>query len=266
MELQNQIYLLIAVFGGLLVLLFVLIVVLSVYVRKSRKLFAHAKSGYSNDQFNGTDFAGEDRDRHRGVGAPPSNHGYAMEMHGRMDYRSDLTKTRNDYVHNVRNIHHNRAYRGDVETSYAGKRSEKAKPSPHVAPESRVHDETFETEVSNIFDMDDMDEDLVDRDSVEDGRSTQYLSNRAGTLGSSVGDPKSPVSNNQYGRGGVMANNANAGGGNRFHNPHTGKRKNGTNGGSALVRDETVGGGGVRKESVASTDTSEASGWSQDRG
>ncbi|KFB43982.1 hypothetical protein ZHAS_00011810 [Anopheles sinensis] len=143
-------------------------------------------------------------------------------------------------MHNVRNINNNRAYhRGEVEASYAGKRSEKAKSNSHGVPDSRVvPEEPFETEVSNIFDMDDLDEDLADRDSVEDGRSTRYLSNRAGTIGSSV-DQKSPAVN-QYGRGGNMANNANAGGGNRFHNAHSGNGKK-KNGGSALVRDEVEG-------------------------
>lgn len=46
MELQNQLYLMIAVFGGMIALLLVLTVMLAVYVKKTRTLLEDYRMGY----------------------------------------------------------------------------------------------------------------------------------------------------------------------------------------------------------------------------
>ncbi|XP_053673779.1 serine/threonine-protein phosphatase 1 regulatory subunit 10-like [Anopheles nili] len=255
MELQNQIYLLVAVFGGISALLLVLTVMLAVYVKKMRTLLEDFRLGHPTDddpyQREGSG-DGPRRDRKR-----PNHAGYPMEVFptpGGMSGppKSDLTKTRNDYMHNVRNnIHGGRSggpYRHDADgggMGYGGgggKRVPEKPMKPGQGPagprsQGSAPDSALELEVANIFDMDELDEeDLSDCGS---GPSTGHMVDRvedAGVVGHGRGKPR-PVNGAQYER-------EQPGRGNRFQNPHAMKSKNGPGDGRGFAGDEMKRGGG----------------------
>uniref|UniRef100_A0A182X1J3 Uncharacterized protein n=1 Tax=Anopheles quadriannulatus TaxID=34691 RepID=A0A182X1J3_ANOQN len=257
MELQNQLYLMIAVFGGMIALLLVLTVMLAVYVKKTRTLLEDYRMGQSADASypSGMIDAGDRRDRRRMDNTAAAQHGgYSMDVfaHG-MGHKTDQTKARNDYMNNARNIHGNRhphhhagPYRNDVEAmggymggkrggGGGGEKPPKAN-QPHKPPRSQasVEDSALELEVANIFDMDELDEeDLSDFNSGPSGhgdaKDTRYMANGGadGATGRSKGRPGS--GHHQYdremGRNGAHIEGRN----NRFQNPHA-KTKGGGNG------------------------------------
>uniref|UniRef100_A0A182LU29 Uncharacterized protein n=1 Tax=Anopheles culicifacies TaxID=139723 RepID=A0A182LU29_9DIPT len=256
MELQNQIYVMIAVFGGMTALLLVLTVMLAVYVKKTRTMLEDYRMGHPGDTMHAND--GERRERRR-MDHAPIQHGYPMDVFGHgMGPKSDHTKARNDYMHNGRNINGNRQqapgpYRNDVEgMGYMGGKRGGEKPMkptpPHKPPRSQasVEDSALELEVANIFDMDELDEeDLSDFNSGPSGHGdakdgARYMANGADGAGGRTKRP--PSGHQQYDRE-MGRNGANEGRSNRFQNPHAAmKSKGGGNGRGFAGVDDGAGG------------------------
>ncbi|XP_053666065.1 uncharacterized protein LOC128715208 [Anopheles marshallii] len=255
MELQNQIYLMVAVFGGMTALLLVLTVMLAVYVKKTRTLLEDFKLGHTGDTShpNGMN-NGDRRDRRR----MDAQHGYPMDVFGHgMGPKGDQTKARNDYMHNGRNINGNRhhasgPYRNDVEgMGYMGGKRGGEKPMkptpPHKPPRSQasVEDSALELEVANIFDMDELDEeDLSDFNSGPSGHGDgkdptgRYMANGAD---GPAGRPKRPATGHQYDRE-MGRNGANEGRSNRFQNPHAAMKPKGGGNARGFAGDDGTGG------------------------
>ncbi|XP_035916313.1 uncharacterized protein LOC118513992 [Anopheles stephensi] len=257
MELQNQIYVMIAVFGGMTALLLVLTVMLAVYVKKTRTLLEDYKMTDGTHPNGMND--GDRRDRRRMDYATSAQHqGYPMDVFGQgMGPKADQTKARNDYMHNGRNINGNRhhasgPYRNDVEVGMGymgGKRGgeKPMKPTPsHKPPRSQasVEDSALELEVANIFDMDELDEeDLSDFNSGPsghgDGKDPRYLANGAD---GPAGRSKRPQTNgHQYERE-MGRNGPSEGRGNRFQNPHAAMKSKGGGNGRGFAGDDGTGG------------------------
>ncbi|XP_050078365.1 uncharacterized protein LOC126565249 [Anopheles maculipalpis] len=254
MELQNQIYVMIAVFGGLTALLLVLTVMLAVYVKKTRTLLEDYKltdASHSNGMIDG-----DRRDRRRMDHTSAAQHGYPMDVFGHgMGSKADQTKARNDYMHNGRNINGNRhqasgPYRNDVEVGmgYMGGKRGVEKPMkptpPHKPPRSQasVEDSALELEVANIFDMDELDEeDLSDFNSGPvDGKDQRYMAN--GADGPPGRSKRPPTNGHQYERE-MGRNGANEGRANRFQNPHAAMKPKGGGNVRGFTGDDGMTGG-----------------------
>uniref|UniRef100_A0A182QD41 Uncharacterized protein n=1 Tax=Anopheles farauti TaxID=69004 RepID=A0A182QD41_9DIPT len=270
MEVQNQIYLVVAVGGGAITLLLVLTILLAVYVRKTRTLLEDY-IGFSAD----APYSGEIDRRNNRPRNDNSQHGYPMDVfsHG-MGPRGDQTKARNDHMHNARNINSNRhggPYRNDVEAmggylgggkrgvaaGGGGEKPMKANHSQHKAPRSQasVDDSALELEVANIFDMDELDEeDLSDFNSGPSGhgdpKDGRYMGNGPPDGGGPPGGrPKRPggpvAAPHQYDRElSGRPGGGNEGRGNRFQNPHAAMKSKGAGGGGG------GGGNGMRGDGL----------------
>ncbi|XP_053686207.1 uncharacterized protein LOC128735743 [Sabethes cyaneus] len=154
MELQNQVYLLIAIFGGISALLLVFIVILSIYVINIRKLVIvrEPERKYENYGFEHDTAVRNITDDLR-----------SMKSEGvqRYPYKSNLAKPRNDGAALQRNDR-----RKDQKQS-AGSRGLndlKRQQSESGDTSGRDFDSAFDNEINNMFFIDDYDDD--DRDSV----------------------------------------------------------------------------------------------------
>ncbi|XP_055534000.1 uncharacterized protein LOC129723675 isoform X2 [Wyeomyia smithii] len=154
MELQNQIYLLIAIFGGISALLLVLIVILAIYVISIRKLVTAQESEkkYENYGF-----------EHEAVARNITDDLRSMKSEGiqRPPYKSNLAKPRNDSTGIPMNDR-----RKDKKQSAGnrGNNDRKRQQSESGDTSGRDVDSAFDNEINNMFDIDYYDDD--DHDSV----------------------------------------------------------------------------------------------------
>lgn len=161
MELQNQIYLITAIFGGLCTLLLVFIVVLTIYVINLKKtvVVKEPERKYENYGFehdvpvhNITD---DLRSMKSEVNRRPPPH------------KSNLVKPRNDDTH----IHNNvRRTEKRPPTAAMGRDERKRQYSESGDTSGRDFDSAFDNEINNMFDIDDEDDDQ----SVVSDRNSRY--------------------------------------------------------------------------------------------
>lgn len=161
MELQNQIYLLTAIFGGVCSLLLVFIMVLAIYVINLKKavIIKEPERKYENYGFehdvpvhNITD---DLRSMKSGDNRRPPPH------------KSNLAKPRNDDTH----IHNNvRRTEKRPATAGMGRDERKRQYSENGDTSGRDIDSAFDNEINNMFDIDDEDDDQ----SVVSDRNSRY--------------------------------------------------------------------------------------------
>lgn len=163
MELQNQIYLLIAVFGGVCTLLLVFIIVLAVYVVKFKKTVTTVKEPerkYENYGFEHDVPVHNITDDLRSM---------KSQNNRRPQQKSNLSKPRNDDVRTNPRRTEKRS------TGGMGRDERKRQYSESGDTSGRDFDSAFDNEINNMFDLDD-DED--DRDSVVSDRNSRYNQQR----------------------------------------------------------------------------------------
>lgn len=177
MEIQNQIYLITAVFGGVCTLLLVFIVLLTIYVIHFKKTVVAKKPerkyenyGFEHDVpvHNITDDL--QSMKRSEVGRRPVPH------------KSNLTKPRNDDAH----IHNNVRRTEKRPTSAGlGRDDRKRQYSESGDTSGRDFDSAFDNEINNMFDIDDEDDDR----SVVSDRHSRY--NQQGPRKSTAPPPPS---------------------------------------------------------------------------
>lgn len=154
MELQNQIYLLVAIFGGISTLLLVLIVILSIYVINIRKLVnvREPEKKYDNYGFHQEAAPRNITDDLRSM---------KSENIQRLPHKSNLSKPRNENT-----VIHANDRRKDKKQSASnrGHNDRKRQQSESGDTSGRDFDSAFDNEINNMFDIDDYDDD--DHDSV----------------------------------------------------------------------------------------------------
>lgn len=169
MELQHQIYLLVAIFGGICTLLLVLIVILGIFIVNLRKLVKEEQPQrkYENYGF-----------EHDTTGPNIINddlRSMKSEAIRRPPHKSNLSKPRNDEA-----SRHGQSNGRSVAAPKTDKRRTAPQPNgPGTGPDrkqrqysesgdtsGRYSDSAFDNEINNMFDIDDYDD---DRDSVESG-------------------------------------------------------------------------------------------------
>lgn len=186
MELQNQIYLLTAIFGGVCTLLLVFIVVLAIYVVNLKKTVLTVKEPerkYENYGFEHDVPVHNITDDLRSM---------KSQNNRRAPPKSNLSKPRNDDVLS-------NARRPDKRsTGGMGRDERKRQYSESGDTSGRDFDSAFDNEINNMFDIDD-DED--DRDSVVSDRNSRYT-NQGRPKNTAPPPPSS-------GGGGMMPNRGN---------------------------------------------------------
>lgn len=159
MELQHQIYLLAAIFGGICVLLLVLIVVLAIYIINLKK--SMTKSKEPERKFENYGFE-PDMPVHNITDDLRST---KSQNNRRLPNKSNLSKPRNDDVHT-------NSRRSDKRpTGGRGRDDRKHQHSESGDTSGRDFDSAFDNEINNMFDIDDDDD---DQDSVISQRNSRY--------------------------------------------------------------------------------------------
>ncbi|XP_055629861.1 uncharacterized protein LOC129770796 [Toxorhynchites rutilus septentrionalis] len=157
MELQNQIYLLVATFGGISALLLVFIAILTTYVVGIRKMLVARESNtkcenYGFDHNTAVHHISEDM---RSKKSEPT----------RQPYRNNITKPRNEDI-NSRNNDRRKEKRPED--------NRKRQCSESGDTSGRDFDSAFDNEINNMFDIDDE----GDQDSVISDRNARYNQKR----------------------------------------------------------------------------------------
>ncbi|XP_058837036.1 uncharacterized protein LOC131693328 [Topomyia yanbarensis] len=159
MELQNQIYLIIAVFGGVSALLLIFLVILCIYVINMKKLVVvkeHEKK-YENYGFEQDVVIHNLTDDFRST---------KSEAARRPLPKSNLIKPRNEDAGGQ-----NKDTRKDKRSAGGhGRDDRKRHPSESGDTSGRDFDSAFDNEINNMFDIDDYD----DQDSVVSDRNPRY--------------------------------------------------------------------------------------------
>lgn len=163
MELQNQIFLLIAIFGGVCTLLLVFIVVLAIYVVNLKKTVTTVKEPerkYENYGFEHEMPVHNITDDLRSM---------KSQNNRRPPQKSNLSKPRNDDVRtNTRRTE-------KQPTGGMGRDERKRQYSESGDTSGRDFDSAFDNEINNMFDLDDDDD---DRESVVSDRNSRYNQQR----------------------------------------------------------------------------------------
>lgn len=196
MELQHQIYLLVAIFGGVCTLLLVLIIILGIFVRNVRKSNKDEDEqpprsinyGFEHDTTSRNNITNDDL------------RSMKSEAIRRPPHKSNLTKPRNDDSRHQSNVRPNTK---DTKRSQKGNEGRGPPRKQRQYSESgdtsgRYSDSAFDNEINNMFDIDGYDDD-DDRDSVVSGdRDYNNRGHRNHSQGRSV--PPPPPSNNNNNR------------------------------------------------------------------
>lgn len=159
MELQNQIYLIFSIFGGVCTLLLVFIVVLAIYVVNLKKVVTIVKEPerkYENYGFEHDVPVHNITDDLRSI---------KSQNNRRPPQKSNLSKPRNDDGHTNTRRTEKRSAGGISRNDRKHQYSESGDTS------GRDFDSAFDNEINNMFDIDD-DED--DQDSVVSDRNSRY--------------------------------------------------------------------------------------------
>lgn len=167
MELQNQIYLLVAVFGGVSALLLVLIVILAVFIINIRKTIAVKDSDetrYQNYGFEHETKTPNITDDLRSM---------KSEVHHRQPAKSNLSKPRND------DRNHQQNDRLKEKHPQNGTRDgRKRQYSESGDTSGRDFDSAFDNEINNMFDIDDDDDSMVSERNTHYNHQNQRQGNR----------------------------------------------------------------------------------------
>lgn len=164
MELQHQIYLLVAIFGGVCTLLLVLIIILGIFVRNVRASIKH-----ENEQPQRSINYGFEHDTTSRNIINDDLRSMKSEVIRRPTHKSNLTKPRND---------DSSRHQPNIRPNKDPKRTQKVYDNGRDPPRKqrqysesgdtsgRYSDSAFDNEINNMFDIDDYDNDDHDRDSV----------------------------------------------------------------------------------------------------
>lgn len=158
MELQNQIYLLIAVFGGVCTLLLVFIAILAIYVINIKKsvIVKDSERKYENYGFEHDATVHNITDDLRSM---------KSEATRRPPQKSNLSKPRNDDSN-----HNNGRRKEKVPNGGGGRDGRKRQYSESGDTSGRDFDSAFDNEINNMFDIDDDD----DQESVVSDKNERY--------------------------------------------------------------------------------------------
>lgn len=187
MELQHQIYLLVAIFGGICALLLVLIIILGIFVRNVRNSIKDEDVQPQRS----LNYGFEHDTTSRNI---PNDDLRSMKSEAirRPPHKSNLTKPRNDDSNR-----HQSTVRPTKETKRTQKGPDRNENPPRKQRQysesgdtsGRYSDSAFDNEINNMFDIDDYDDD-DDRDSVV---STDRNYNNRGHRNHSQGRPNHGV-------------------------------------------------------------------------
>lgn len=162
MEVQHQIYLLVAIFGGICTLLLVLIVILGIFVRSVRQSIKDV-----NEQPQRSINYGFEHDTTSRHITNDDLRSMKSEAIRRPPHKSNLTKPRNDdFSRNQSNLRptkdNQRGQKGPDRNDPPRKQRQYSESGD---TSGRYSDSAFDNEINNMFDIDDYDDD-DDRDSV----------------------------------------------------------------------------------------------------
>uniref|UniRef100_A0A1Q3FZJ8 Putative conserved protein with signal anchor n=1 Tax=Culex tarsalis TaxID=7177 RepID=A0A1Q3FZJ8_CULTA len=223
MELQHQIYLLVAIFGGICTLLLVLIIILGIFVRNVRQSIKEV-----HEQPQRSINYGFEHETPRHI-VNDDLRSMKSEVARRPPHKSNLSKPRNDdssrHQSNVRPTKDTKRSQKEPDRNDPPRKQRQYSESGDTS--GRYSDSAFDNEINNMFDIDDYDDD-DDRDSVVSAE--RNYNNRSGhrnhgQVRSNLGVPPPPPS---------QGNNRNR----NNNNPPPGMNRGGPPGGG--------GGGGPR--------------------
>ncbi|XP_050084655.1 uncharacterized protein LOC126570722 [Anopheles aquasalis] len=185
MELQNQIYVIISVFASLVILLLILIVLLSIYVKKSIQMISTKKENveYSN---NGLLTMNKHAVQSRNSDTRGSlNLGYASEIHKSEDgYKGIVVKSRNYDNSETSHTYDDRGYRKEIAFGkQVPERRNDIRPHDSTQPDAAIAGKHFsmvctDTDGSNIFQMDGYGEASDGLESANARHNVRYVENR----------------------------------------------------------------------------------------
>ncbi|XP_055592566.1 uncharacterized protein LOC129744175 [Uranotaenia lowii] len=206
MDVQNQIYLLAAVLGGVCALLLVCIAILAVVVVSTRKMVTSQKTNkpYANYGFQHDPSSHNITDDFRPPKAEPIHQ-------SRQTNKSNLAKPRNDESYNL-----GRKEKVSVKGPKQRDDRKKRRQSESGDTSGRDFDSAFDNEINNAFDFDD---DYDDQDSVESYRNNPYGQQQKGRNQPPPPQQSRPAQGNSRSPGRAQG----YGGGYNAGNPHEGK-------------------------------------------